>query len=276
MKLSGRFGSFSILAYFFAVGSPIFAFQESGDDATEVPAAILGEGAPPKGEAVQYFPEDDKVRGYLALPEGEGKHGAVILIHEWNGLVDRIRQVADVLAGEGYVALAADLYSGRIGADRDENVKLVREARAKPEWLIANLDAAAKFLRARPDVSGKIATIGWCFGGGVALSYAIGGEHHDATAIFYGQLLDDPEQMKNIHHEIYGTFGSADRGIPPETVEKFVEALRKANIPNDVHIYDGARHGFWLYVERDRETNHKHAAHAWKRLQDYLKRTVGQ
>lgn len=240
-----------------------------------LPPAILGKAGPPTGKAVQYVPQDSATTGYLALPKGEGPHGAVILIHEWNGLGDRVRQVADALAAEGYVALAADLYSGKVGTNRDENMELVQQARANPEAMITNLDHAARFLRARSDVSGKIATIGWCFGGGVALSYAIGGENHQGTAMFYGRLLEDPEDMKKVHHEVYGTFAEMDRGIPPEKVNAFVEALRSAGIPNDIHIYDEVRHGFWLWVDRDPQVNTEPALSAWQRLKSYLNRTVG-
>jgi len=243
--------------------------------AESVPDAILGKAGPPSGEALAYFDADPATVGYLALPAGPGPHGAVILIHEWNGLVDRVRQVADALAAEGYVALAADLYSGRTGSNRDENIALVKETQANPERIIANLDAAARYLRNRDDVSGRVATIGWCFGGGVARSYALGGENHDGTAIFYGSLLDDPEKMSHIHHEIYGTFAGADRNITPETVDRFVAALRAAGISNDVHVYDDVEHGFWLYVDRDPETNLAPATDAWQRLKKYLGRTLG-
>ena len=243
--------------------------------AQSVPDAILGKAGPPTGQPLAYFADDPATLGYLALPEGPGPHGAVILIHEWNGLVDRVRQTADAFAAEGYVALAADLYSGRTGSNRDENIALVKETRADPERMIANLDAAARYLRSREDVSGRVAAIGWCFGGGVALSYALGGENHEGTAIFYGSLLEDPEQMSHVHHEIYGTFAGDDRGIPPEQVERFVAALRAAGIDNDVHVYDDVKHGFWLYVDRDPETNLAPAADAWQRLKDYLGRTIG-
>jgi carboxymethylenebutenolidase len=243
--------------------------------ADALPPALLGKAPPLRGEPVAYFADDSAALGYLTLPSGPGPFGAVILIHEWNGLVDRVRQVADALAAEGYVALAADLYSGRTGTDRDENMALVRETLAQPDRLIANLDAAARFLRARSDVSGKIATVGWCYGGGVALSYAIGGENHDATAIFYGRLVDDPEKLAGIHHEIYGTFARLDRGPSPEQVDAFVAALRVAKIENDVHIYDDVNHGFWLHVDRDPAVRTKPAQDAWRRLRAYFARTLG-
>ncbi len=238
----------------------------------DIPPALLGEAGPPGGEALGYHGE---AKGYLALPDGAGPHGSVILIHEWNGLVDRVRQVADAFAAEGYVALAADLYGGRTGSSPQENIALVRETLAQPDAIVANLDAAATYLKQRPDTTGKIAAIGWCYGGGVALSYALGSEHHDATAIFYGRLLDDPERLAQIRHEVYGTFAGQDAGIPPEAVERFVEALRAAGVDNDIHIYDPVKHGFWLYVDRDPEVNREPAADAWRRLKAYLQRTLG-
>jgi len=236
--------------------------------------AISGQSEAPNGEHINYFEDDPDTRGYLALPEGNGPFPAVILIHEWNGLVDRVRQTADAFAAHGYIALAADLYSGRTGSNRDENMALVREVRADESTMIANLDAAVAWLASSTPTTGRVATIGWCFGGGIALSYALGGEEHEGTAIFYGSLLDDPEQMSHVHHEIYGTFAENDRGIPVEEVNAFVEAMRAAGIENDVHIYDNVEHGFWLHTERDSDTNRPAAAHAWERLRAYLKRTI--
>lgn len=135
---------------------------------------------------------------------------------------------------------------------------------------------------ARPDISrvydgsctGARNAIGWCYGGGVALSYALGSQHHEGTAIFYGRLLTDPEQLESIDHEILGTFAENDSSIPPEQVNEFVQALRKPGVPNDVHIYDNVNHGFWLHVDRNPETNRQPALDAWQRLKAYLKRVL--
>ena len=255
-----------------SAGPPSAELSSAARDS--LPAAILGTAPAPRGEAIHYYDADPAATGYLVTPAEAGPHPAMILIHEWDGLNDRIRQLADALAGEGYVALAADLYSGRTGSNREENMALVQEARANPERSIANLNAAVEYLRARDDVSGRVGTMGWCFGGGVALSYALGGEQHDATAIFYGSLVTDPDSLAALDHEIYGTFAALDDGIPPSQVADFVAALREAGVANDVHVYDAVDHGFWLYVDED-PARAEPALDAWRRLQAYLERALG-
>jgi carboxymethylenebutenolidase len=256
------------------VEGPRVALDPTAPDA--LPPALVGEAPPLGGTNVEYFAGNPATRGYLAVPEGAGPFGAVILIHEWNGLVDRVRQMADALAAEGYVALAADLYGGRTGSGPDENMALVNEAMADEATMIANLDAAVEYLRGRSDVTGRVGAMGWCFGGGVALSFGLGGENHDATAIFYGRLLDDPTRLSALTHEVYGTFAANDDGIPVETVESFVAALREAGVPNDVHVYDDVNHGFWLHVDQDPEARREPALDAWQRLKAYLDRTLTQ
>jgi carboxymethylenebutenolidase len=240
-----------------------------------LPAAILGTAPPPQGRTITYVAGDTLTRGYLAVPEGRGPFPALILVHEWNGLVDRVRQVADAFAAHGYVALAADLYRGRTGDSPQENMALVNETRGHPERIIANLDAAQRFLRARPDVSGKVGVMGWCFGGGIALSYALGGEQHDATAIFYGSLVTDPAELRRIHHPIYGTFAGKDTGIPAAQVARFAAVLDSLGVKNDIHIYDPMVHGFWLWVDQDRAAREGPAADAWNRLTRFLRETLG-
>jgi len=247
-------------------------YSPTGEE--QLPAAIIGEAGPLQGSAAAYYQANHKTRGYLAVPDTPGPHPAVILIHEWNGLVQRIRETADAFAAEGYVALAADLYSGRTGSNHKENIALVQETLADPDEIIRNLEAAVRFLEARDDTTGKVGAIGWCYGGGVALSFALGSDAHDATAIFYGHLLNDPEKMKQIHHAIYGTFAGNDSGIPPAQVDAFVAALRAAGIKNDVHIYDHVNHGFWLHVDRNPDTNSAPALDAWQRLKTYLRQNL--
>jgi carboxymethylenebutenolidase len=116
--------------------------------------------------------------------------------------------------------------------------------------------------------------MGWCFGGGIALSYGLDGDDHDATAIFYGQLVDDPNRLAALDHEVYGTFARLDQGPSPESVASFEAALRAAEIPNDLHIYDEVNHGFWLHVDQDPDVRSEPALDAWLRLVAYLDRAL--
>jgi len=241
----------------------------------ELPPAIVGEGGELQGEPLAYVEGDAATMGYLAVPEGEGPFPALVIIHEWNGLVDRVRQVADDFAAEGYVTLAADVYQGRTGSSGEENSALMQEAMGNLPAVVANLNAAVAYLKGRPDVTGRVGAMGWCFGGGVALSFGLDGEHHDATAIFYGRLIDDPEVLANMDHEVYGTFAEQDGGIPPEQVRSFESALGAAGIENDIHIYDDVNHGFWLRVDGDPESRTGPALDAWQRLKGYLDRSLG-
>lgn len=244
-------------------------------DKDDLPSAVLGTAPAPRGESVNYFEEDAKTTGYIVAPDTKGKKPGLLIVHEWNGLSDRIRQMADNLTDEGYVVLAADMYSGRQGYSREENMALMSETRAKPDVMVRNLDAAAKLLRSRDDVYvDKIGTMGWCYGGGVVLSYAIGGENHEATAIFYGSLIDDPEKLKRIGHDVLGIFAENDGGIPPSDVRKFEKALKKAGIPNEIHIYDDVGHGFFLWLDRNPDGRDA-AIDAWKQLKNFLSRTLG-
>ena len=245
------------------------------DPAPELPPAIIGEGGVLEGSAVNYVDGDELTTGYLAVPEGDGPFPALVIIHEWNGLQDRVRHLADDFADEGYVTLAADLFRGRTGSNRDENMALVREAQADPEAMIANLNAAVAYLKDRPDVTGRVGAMGWCFGGGVALSFGLDGVNHEATAIFYGRLVDDPEVVARLDHEVYGTFAALDNGPSPESVGAFENALRAAGVEHDLHIYDDVNHGFWLRVDDDPDLRAAPAADAWERLKAYLQRTLG-
>lgn len=244
-------------------------------DLTGLPSAIVGEGGPLEGTDLQYVDGDALTTGYLAVPSGEGPFPALIIVHEWNGLVDRVRQLADDLASEGYVTLAADMYQGQTGSNQEENIALMTAVNEDPGTMIANLNAAVSYLRGRDDVTGRVGAMGWCFGGGVALSFGLDGENHEATAMFYGRVMDDPEVVGRMNHEVYGTFAELDQSIPPEAVASFEAALRAGGVENDIHVYDDVQHGFWLRVDADPEVRGPAAVDAWERLKAYLNRTLG-
>ena len=124
----------------------LFSVVTAQTDSDTLPDAIVGNAGPLSGGSVQYYSANPSSVGYLSQPDGEGPHPSVILIHEWNGLVQRVKETADSFADEGYVALAVDLYSGRTGSNPQENMALVRETLAEPAALIDNLNAAVNYV----------------------------------------------------------------------------------------------------------------------------------
>lgn len=199
--------------------------------------------AAPDGELVKFPSGDEQAAGFLALPEGAGKHPAIIVIHEWWGLNDWTKDKARVFAKEGYVALAVDLYRGQLATDPDTAHQLLRglpEDRA-----LRDLRAAVRYLSARPDVDGtRLGSVGWCMGGGYSLSFAIAEPKLSATVIYYGRLVTDDAAIGKIKAQLLGNFGSEDRGIPTPSVEAFVKSAKKAKVNADFKVYPAAGHGF--------------------------------
>ena len=195
------------------------------------------------GSMVTYRSGEDTVQAYLALPAGAGKHPALMMIHEWWGLTDWIRQQADTLAQRGYVVLALDLYRGKVASTPDLAHEL---SRALPEDRVErDLDAAAKFLYSRGDVDRRrIASIGWCMGGGYSLMAAMEVKHLAACVVCYGRLVTGEKEIKSISCPILGIFGGLDRGITPESVKAFESAAKKQGKDVTTVIYDDAGHAF--------------------------------
>src|SRR6185436_18637377 len=181
--------------------------------------------------------------GYLAAPTTPGKKPGLIVIHEWWGLDPWIREQTDRFAGQGYVAVAPDLYRGKVAKTPDEAHELMRglpEDRA-----LADMKAAFDYLASRPDVDPNlIGVIGWCMGGGYALSLELNEPRIAATAINYGRLVTDFDTITKVSSPLLGNFGGADRGISPEDVKAFSANLTKAGKLGDIKIYDGAGHAF--------------------------------
>ena len=226
-----------------------------------------------KTETVTYKSGTETVSGFLAVPETPGKHPALILIHEWWGLMPWVKDQADKFAAAGYVALAVDLYRGKT----TEDPKVAREmATTLPrDRAMRDLEAAFGYLASRPDVkANRIGTVGWCFGGGWALRLATHEPRLAACAISYGELKTDPEAIGAIRCPVLGNFGAEDQVIPPAKVRAFEAAMKKAGKSIDVKIYPGAGHAFQTSTEKDRYRP-KATADAWKRMIAFFNRTLG-
>ena len=179
--------------------------------------------------------------GYLAKPAADGEYPGVIMIHEWWGLNDNIKQMAKKLASHGYVVLAVDMYDGKVGTTTDEARQLVTSFDQSQGT--DNMNTAVSYLKENHSTS-SLGSIGWCFGGAQSLNLALNNEDIDATVIYYGQLITDTEELSKIDWPVLGIFAELDTGIPPETVKEFEMSLDEAGIQNDITIYPGVNHAF--------------------------------
>jgi carboxymethylenebutenolidase len=195
------------------------------------------------GKPVSYKSGDETVNGILYTPQGKGPFPALVVIHEWWGLNDWVKEEASKLADQGYVALAIDLYRGKVASTPDEAHQIMRgvpEDRANRDLL-----AATTFLASRKDVDAKrIGSIGWCMGGGYSLNLAIADPNLKAAVINYGHLAADDATLKKINAAILGIFGGQDRGITPADVKKFEAQLKALGKTADIHIFPDAGHAF--------------------------------
>lgn len=184
------------------------------------------------------------VHGYMAKPKAaRGALPGLIVIQEWWGLNDNIRAMTRRLAGEGYQALAVDLYGGEKADNPEAAMKLVNAVMQNRAAAEENLKHAAAYLE-RQGVT-KLGVIGWCFGGGWSLATALlMPDKIKATVIYYGHLETDPAKLATLKSPIIGFFGADDKSIPAASVKEFENALRKLGKPVETKIYDGAGHAF--------------------------------
>ena len=182
--------------------------------------------------------------GFLAMPKEEGVYPGIVMIHEWWGLNDNIKEMARSLAAEGYVVLAVDLYNGKVGKNSSEAGQLAGAVRSNPNEAIQNMKSAVAYLKNLNNVDKeKIASMGWCFGGAMSLQLALN-EKLAATVIYYGNLETNATKLSVIEWPVLGIFGSLDTSIPVNTVKQFEAALNEIGIENEIHIYDGVGHAF--------------------------------
>ena len=225
-----------------------------------------------EGKPVSYQSGDETVQGVLYTPAGKGPFPALIVIHEWWGLNDWVKDQASRLSDQGYEALAIDLYRGKVATTPDEAHQIMRgvpEDRAKRD-----LHAAFAYLASQPNVKkDRIGAIGWCMGGGYALDVALQEPTLAADVINYGHLATDPEALKKINAPILGLFGGQDKGITPDDVHKFEQQMKELGKQIEVKIYDDAGHAF-------ENPNNKQgyraadAEDAWKRTVEFLASTL--
>jgi carboxymethylenebutenolidase len=247
----------------------------SGDDASSQSGL--------QNQSISYF---DGSSGYLVHPETTNATGtsgqqqqqklpAVVMIHEWWGLNDHIKDMADELASEGYVVLAADLYNGKVATNPNRARELSSSVRENPKQAISNMQSAVQYLASLPNVnSSRIASLGWCFGGGQSLQLALNSEQNPlaATVIYYGNLVNDTNELSKINWPVLGVFGDQDQSIPVESVSAFEQALNETGITNEIYLYPGVGHAF-ANPSGDSYAPEE-TADAWKKTLAFLKKYV--
>mgnify|MGYP002713004851 CR=1 FL=1 len=209
------------------------------------------------------------VIGFLAKPE-QTPAPALLLIHEWWGLNDQIKAVTAEFAKQGYLTLAVDLMKGKV-ADTAEQARAQTQAVKGPEAL-DTLTSWAHWILKHKDCSGRIGTVGWCFGGGWSLNTSVA-TPVDATVIYYGQVTLPVSDLKQLKGPVLGHFGTQDNYINKEMVDGFEKNMAAAGKADSLSVYwYDANHAFanptgGRYDKED-------AATAWKRTIAFLDDTL--
>jgi len=236
-----------------------------------------------ENRTVNYF---DQASGYLVYPaltkenkDSNNKYDtlpAVIMIHENKGLNDNIKKMANLLARNGYVVLAVDLFKGEVTTDRNRSSELSQYVRDNQDIATANLKSAVRYLSSLPNVNPeKIVSLGWCFGGGESLQLALNSQDHPlaATIVYYGRLLTDNASLANIKWPVLGIFGDQDKSISVDSVKAFEMALNSNGIPNEIYIYKGVGHAFANPSGENYAP--KETQDAWQKTLAFLEKHVG-
>ncbi|NQU57694.1 MAG: dienelactone hydrolase family protein [Rhodospirillales bacterium] len=179
------------------------------------------------------------VSGALAMPSGKIKAG-VLLIHEWWGLNDQIKSVAAELANQGYMALAVDLFEGKVASNADE--ARAYSGGTDPVAATDTVKSWVEWLRSHEKGTGKVGTVGWCFGGGWSLNVSLVSKV-DATVIYYGRVNKKAHELAALKGPVLGHFGTLDKYINEEMVGGFELAMSKSGKRFTTHWYE-ANHAF--------------------------------
>lgn len=247
--------------------------NEHADDVTTPNAAAnISPDRAVVGERMAYAEVGDELSyGYFVIPADMIKpFPAIIVIHEWWGLNDGVRAMADRLAGLGYIVLAIDLYGGKTAATPAEARQLMVKVVENPDVASENIRQAYRFLQ---DTAGapKIASLGWCFGGGWSLNTALlYPDSLAAAVIYYGQVIDNEAKLKTLHVPILGIFAEKDTGIPVASVRRFRTALKNLELDYEIEIYPEVGHAF--ANPTGRHYNAAAADDAWERTAAFLKK----
>ncbi len=201
-----------------------------------------------KGEEFSYQVNGTVLRGYMAYDEAfTGKRPGVLVVHDWWGISEFVRDRARELANLGYTALAVDMYGeGKEAGDREEAGKLSGEVRKNPSMMKARFDAAWKALSGHPSVDSKrIAAIGYSLGGYIVLEMARQGSDLAGVVVFWGSLkTEKPAQKGVVKAKVLVLNGMEDPWIPLEQEKQFKAEMDAAGVDYKVINYPNSKHAF--------------------------------
>jgi carboxymethylenebutenolidase len=250
--------SFSLIASFalalVPISAPIFADHDhadrmakehENDEPAPTPAAQVEPRQKVKVEEVVYATIEGKpIKGYLARPEkASGPLPGILVIHEWWGRNDNVEAMTRRLAGEGYQALALDLFEGQVATDPKQAIALVDDSLTKLSRLMGNVRQGYSYLGENLKAP-KVGVIGWCYGGGWSLETALNIEGIDAAVMYYGRVVTDEAELKALGAPLLGLFGEKDASLPLDTVKAFEAKLKQLGKDATIVIYPGADHAF--------------------------------
>jgi carboxymethylenebutenolidase len=208
--------------------------------------------------------------GYLKAAEGGAPRGAVVVIHEWWGLTDQVRDVADRLVREGFTAFAPDLYRGKVAKKADEAEKLMGAMDRKQA--VEDISRAVEALRQRAPGT-KVAVLGFCMGGALTLAAAAKDGSVSAAVPFYGIPQEELADVTKIHCPVQGHYANIDDWCSPDRVNAMEKKLKGAGVPVEIHRYD-AEHAFFN-EKRPEVYSPQNAELAWKRTVEFLRAKLG-
>jgi len=205
--------------------------------------------------------------GFIAQPVAPGKYPGIVMIHEWWGLNDQVKSMADITAREGYVVLAVDLFKGNVATTIEGAQANIRNN--PNNETIPKMQAAVKYLRNMTNVNKtRIASLGWCYGGGQSFQLGVN-EDLQGTVIYYGQVSTDKAILMKMKQPVLGLFGAEDTSIPVENVREFERILKEQGKNVDIYIYEGAGHAF-SNPTNTQAFRKEQAIDAWNRTLEFL------
>lgn len=249
-------------------------FLEQSGLAQTVVSNIESDKRNVESDTVDYMNGDVKLSGYLSKPKKKGKYPAILVIHENRGLNDHTRDVARRFAAEGFVALAADALSRKGGTASFETAEKIREAFSTMQSsdVMKDLNAGLTFLNTHKNVKrGKLASIGFCWGGARSFLLATEPNALRAAVVFYGSPPAD-ELLAKVHCPVLGIYGETDTRIT-STVPKISDQLLKLGKKYETKIYAGAPHAFFNDTNAERYKPEA-AQNAWITTLAFLKKNL--